>query len=176
MQWNHVHWNSASDFCWHSDSVFLSPFSNPVCLSLCSCSAVRQTGECSDRADGVHHPTGSRGTPTCGQRHGQTGRSSIRTLSVTTDISLSAANLDCSQVDLKVRLMSLDALDRSSKRKSFLPVINFPSHIRRTEYSIKHKTAVLLPVMPIFTPKATFDLKFCVCVSRCWQRRRGRPR
>ncbi|MEQ2217491.1 Cohesin subunit SA-1, partial [Xenoophorus captivus] len=42
-------------------------------LTLCSCSlVVRKTGECIDRADCVHHPTGSRGTPTCWQRHWQT--------------------------------------------------------------------------------------------------------
>lgn len=48
----------------------------PLC-SLCvsPCSVVWQAGECSDRVDGMHNPTGCRGTPTCRQRHWQTGTS-----------------------------------------------------------------------------------------------------
>lgn len=71
---------------------FVSPFVSLTLFSLflslsfaptpfvCPCSVVRQTGERPDRADGMHHPTGSRGASTCWQRHWQTGRSSLRTL------------------------------------------------------------------------------------------------
>lgn len=78
-----------SDLRWQSDFPFCLPIcfplfslslSFPLTPSVCPCSVVRQTGERSDRVDGVHHPTGSRGTSTCRQRHRQTGRSSIRTL------------------------------------------------------------------------------------------------